>query len=660
MINDQCTNIADNLHGIISISEFEKKVISTTIFNRLHNIHQNSTAYLTYPANRTKRFEHSLGTMFLCSKIFFHAIANADADTVKSFFTEAEKMLAEIKKIIETNNAYSNKLFKMPSKINDFFNQKMEIQGGIYSILIPSNVQKEHRWIYCILLEAVRISALLHDIGHPPFSHITESSIKQIYETHKEIIPGENSSVCEFRDIVKCHVDGGKQLHEEIGKIVTKNLFLSVIEDKEPGNDNDEDYSIQLFRIVVGELVLGIFDETNSFLKDLHRIVDGTLDGDRLDYISRDPINSGLDVGKIEYERLLNSIKLLKRQNNYLFCPSIKVINTIDNFFLRRLDMYKNIIFHHRVVKTDYLLKDTVYKLSCNYLSECKDLDNIHSDVLPYNISGVWKSIKNSTSEYEFSNKIIQWDDAWLMTVLKKHYFDKTEKKGFVLENELKELLTNEKSYYSVIKKKQDYYDIDNSVANALKTEASSINSKITNLREEAKASKDGTVDVEKYLQLVEDVIKDCGDYANNSNILNIGGPILSKISRTICVSGINPLTSIIDNALEKIKDAWKNNFEDVIIINKELSSGINEALYVYKNNNDLVKYLDISNASIIIKNDINYFTRFYIYVLVKKGVDKKEIDYEGFRRCIGEEIGSQIVSSIYERFDTFKINIES
>jgi len=53
--------VADSVHGSIQISSLEKMIISTQPFNRLHNINQNSTAYLTYPSNRTKRFEQSLG-----------------------------------------------------------------------------------------------------------------------------------------------------------------------------------------------------------------------------------------------------------------------------------------------------------------------------------------------------------------------------------------------------------------------------------------------------------------------------------------------------------------------------------------------------------------------------------------------------------------------
>ena len=52
--------ITDNVHGTIYLSEFESKLISTPFFYRLHDIYQSSTVYLTFPSNRTKRYEHSI------------------------------------------------------------------------------------------------------------------------------------------------------------------------------------------------------------------------------------------------------------------------------------------------------------------------------------------------------------------------------------------------------------------------------------------------------------------------------------------------------------------------------------------------------------------------------------------------------------------------
>lgn len=35
----------DSIHGLISLSEYEKRIISSIGFNRLHDVYQNSTVY---------------------------------------------------------------------------------------------------------------------------------------------------------------------------------------------------------------------------------------------------------------------------------------------------------------------------------------------------------------------------------------------------------------------------------------------------------------------------------------------------------------------------------------------------------------------------------------------------------------------------------------
>ena len=90
--------IADTNHETVLLSEYEKEIISTKLFNRLHHISQNSTAYLTFPSNRTKRFEHSIGTMKLCGDIFYNAICNTSPEIIKQLFDEIEKVI--INKIV--------------------------------------------------------------------------------------------------------------------------------------------------------------------------------------------------------------------------------------------------------------------------------------------------------------------------------------------------------------------------------------------------------------------------------------------------------------------------------------------------------------------------------------------------------------------------------
>lgn len=64
--------IRDSVHGNLKIDEFEVKLIDTTQIQRLRRIKQLGFTYLVYPGANHTRFEHSIGTMYLASKLADH------------------------------------------------------------------------------------------------------------------------------------------------------------------------------------------------------------------------------------------------------------------------------------------------------------------------------------------------------------------------------------------------------------------------------------------------------------------------------------------------------------------------------------------------------------------------------------------------------------
>jgi len=61
--------VKDPLHQNIYIDDFEKKLIDTPEFQRLRRIKQLGVTYLVYPGATHTRFEHSLGTMQVASRM---------------------------------------------------------------------------------------------------------------------------------------------------------------------------------------------------------------------------------------------------------------------------------------------------------------------------------------------------------------------------------------------------------------------------------------------------------------------------------------------------------------------------------------------------------------------------------------------------------------
>lgn len=114
--------IYDSVHGFIPFDEFEKELIDSLPFQRLHYIHQLGIAYLVYPGATHTRFEHSLGVMSLATLMF-------------------EKICKSVRP--------------------DVFH------------FVPRKGSSDFLYWRRVL----RMAALCHDLGHLPFSHVAEKDL---------------------------------------------------------------------------------------------------------------------------------------------------------------------------------------------------------------------------------------------------------------------------------------------------------------------------------------------------------------------------------------------------------------------------------------------------------------------------------------------------
>ena len=655
--------IADTIHGSIKLTNIEKEILSTQIFNRLHNISQNSTVYLTFPTNRTKRFEHSVGTMYLCGNIFYNSIVNADNETLNSFFSEVEAIIdSEINKILsQSGDKYRSSIGDKnlsPKRISEY--KKSDIWNN-YNIFVPINVDNKYRYLYALLFQAVRLSALLHDVGHPPFSHITENALKNIWNNVNSIDEDKrNSREKSYIEAMSRYFSNNKQLHEQIGNIITDKVMCSIIGNIPCDKQNDNEvFQYQLFKVILKELTSAILEEKSSIFHDIHKIIDGALDGDRLDYVSRDPLNSGLDSGKIEYDRLICTMRLIKHENDYLFCPSTKVLDTIEDFFNRRWRMYKQIIFHHRVVKTDYLLQSCIEELAIDYLSK-EEEEKIEEDdnILPYDISGLWKAVKNTPSHQGFFDNLIQWDDGWLMTVLKKHYFiDYNNKTECPIFYKLEELLANRKNYFSLIKRMDDFVKIDSAVAKKINEHFDKIKMNIQEVAANSSNEKEEykTIDIDPFLNEISSLCKVTETYTKTLSPIPVDGFILAKIKNKINHffkdSWLHEI--VVGSVDEVVKEYSTSNIKDYILEFKKPKTGVTESLALYyKGDKNIIveKFSNLSKEGKSLLYDMDFLPTFYLYLL--NGENK---NYDTLKAKVGEFIGEKIVSSIFDKLNTLK-----
>ena len=151
------------------------------------------------------------------------------------------------------------------------------------------------------LLQMVRLAGLLHDIGHPPFSHTTE------------VLLGDKS-----------HEEIGKQilLDSEIGSLLLKSGFST---------EDIEFISRLAFK--------GYKDREEEMLS---KIITGDFGADRMDYTRRDAYFCGTSYGLFDYERLLNHMEVWENKK----VVNISALRALESFFLGRYFMYIQVYFH--------------------------------------------------------------------------------------------------------------------------------------------------------------------------------------------------------------------------------------------------------------------------------------------------------------------------
>lgn len=671
--------ISDSIHGLTQLSEYEKKIIASVGFNRLHDVYQNSTVYLTYPSNRTKRFEHSIGTMNLCSKMFYNSVTNSTSETLDSFYKIYRKELDSIIKSIKTKREYKVILKKFPDAIPKLNWDNFQVS------LIPGNVPDQYRKVHMVLIQAIRAAALLHDIGHPPYSHVVERAMKTAYEKNKWKQDAQNSSIetLNYLDKMSQYEGKKKPLHEAMGIEISENILKGIFKQSSDANENLEYLS---YEILVLESVLKILEDEGNF-SYLHRIIDNSVDGDRLDYVTRDPANSGMNVGSIDYNRIIMDMRIMEETNGSpIFAIPLKAVNAVEDFLKRRYDLYKNIICHHRVIKTDYLMEYAVTDLIDRYLETAdkgfKDKDTTdvtdvseENEAIPFDISGLWTPLGNQTLAQ--SDCILsQWNDSWLITVLKKIYYEQyygildiTDPR-YIVSKQFSELLNNERNYITIIKRHEDFKFIDDAVKKVISKNIDVLQRKKDNLLEKSKEAsnkeeteqEENVVDVTKFLKEIDDMIKYAGSNDNEF--------IMARLWHR---KRIFSLETMENGVKEIVQSTCRETLQGCKVLNsivvfKEISLGIEtkkdeqkedkkpRTIYFFDNAEKLCSLDDVSGVINTLRTENLFQPVFYLYLLLddsekrKLSSDEKEL----LLTRIGGNIGELVLNTINQNIDSY------
>jgi HD superfamily phosphohydrolase len=617
MCAEKLTQVTDYLHGAIPLTQLEKSVLSTEAFNRLHNVLQNSSAYLTYPSNRHSRFSHSLGVLHLAGEVFWSAFLNAD-DADRGRF--ARDVCAEVRAFSENagfcNDAkYLLRGYDVATKLQVLEYGPLtepllrrKLAGGLS---VPAEAAA-----FLLLFQAVRLAGLLHDLGHPPFSHVVEYALNDLLaETRAKRDDGLPLTNREqtFLKILQRFQPELSPIHEGIGKDLAAHVLQAAVQNYSTTNES------RFLNLVVMHLALGILRESSAFLRAVHQIVDSPLDADRLDYVARDILMTGFADGGFRYTRLLNSFRLRYDNETPLFLPSVQALSTIEDFFERRLSLYAFIVYHHRVAKTDGLLREAVTGLGREYLGAQEDDTPIQGYALPTDISGLWRVLDRTlhVSEIEIVNHYMQWDDAWLLTILRRDYFSRpispTSKSLLVIQ--IEEFLSNRKYYYSLFKRPDSFAVIDEAFLQFLGDDFD-----CEPLRGDTDTN---AVAVELRAGLEEyHRVWWKRDGGARARMRERRGFFLVNLFRLLAALGL-PRMPLVRKAAERLSDEC--SLEHVFSVEKQLRAGITGEFELLRGD-DIVMLSELSEIVEQLERRIRFFPGFFIYLYRPAGIEDKDL----------------------------------
>ena len=308
----------DAIWGTITLYPWEVALLDTPLFQRLRGVKQNGLAYLVFPGATHDRFTHICGVVEASQRIMENLNRNASA---------------------------RRRLGKQSSHPSE-------------------EIEAHDQYI-------IRLAALIHDVGHGPFSHAIEPVLRQHYVTEFDAL----ERTLKQRFMNTYHVPVSECV---AALVVSSPSFLSFM--------TRSTMSMVLHghsaKQIVYRLVMALVGASDgSFSGCLGGIISNQIDADKLDYMARDAHHAGLPID-FDTERLITKMELLTVEEGVLSRRLYGLIERVKEYsppryteigisyggtgafeqmLIGRIFLYDRLYHHHKVRTADAMAQRMVH-----------------------------------------------------------------------------------------------------------------------------------------------------------------------------------------------------------------------------------------------------------------------------------------------------------
>lgn len=413
------------------------------IFNRLHNVIQNSSGFRAYPGLRTSRFVHTIGVMHVATQLFANASVNAEGRGLAALRKEAAKLTTDEWK-------------------------KLKPEMGLHFKELSASFACRSELL--LLLAVLRVAALVHDIGHLPFSHIFENALEvflderkdQFFKIKEETKTLRATLITDFKKVqeaegIKSQKKDRKAIHEIVGFFLAYQLRLELGRDAFETEDEKLAGEQKFAAFLLKHAIAMLRGQESPITKST---ISGTIDADRIDFTNRDGMNSGLFKSGIDFGRLFALYTVREKTgqpDNYWITPSPRTISDTEKLLWERFQDYRYINAHHKVHLYDEILENIIV-----YMLTTGELDDFIENLTSILNAEHSKNAKSRLAESKrFLGIMLEFDDTWLESRIRSLYKEHvTDSKP--LPDDIKPLfeayLEDRQMFKSVFKTDEDFW----------------------------------------------------------------------------------------------------------------------------------------------------------------------------------------------------------